>query len=223
MKANNIVTIIIVLIIGGLVGWLITQPGMISGTTSTAKPANAISIKELDLRMSMRKLWEDHITWTRMYMVSAFADSEDKNNVAQRLLKNQEDLGNAIKPYYGNDAGNRLTQLLKEHILTAADLIDAAKNNDENALNQANTKWYDNANQIADFLILSQANPNNWPNDMMRSALRQHLDLTKQEALDILNKRFDADIADYDRIHDQILMMADILSEGIIKQFPDKF
>ncbi|MBI2314982.1 glycosyltransferase [Candidatus Daviesbacteria bacterium] len=223
MQRNFFIGALIGLILGFIIGWVMVNTQIQSQITNPKQQtaiAGTVSTKELDLRMNMRKLWEDHITWTRMYMVSAIADADDKDNVAQRLLKNQEDIGNAIKAYYGNDAGDKLTSLLKTHITTAVELIDAAQNNNQTALNAANTKWYNNANDIADFL--SSANPN-WPNDQMRTMMKDHLDLTKQEALDIINKRFDADIADYDKVHEQILNMADMLSAGIVKQFPDKF
>jgi hypothetical protein len=155
-----------------------------------------------------------------MYLVAAAVDAPNTDAVAARLLKNQEDIGNAIKPYYGQEAGNRLTALLKEHITGAVDLVAAAKKNDQAALAAANTAWYNNANQIADFL--SGANPN-WPQAEMRAMMKEHLDLTKQEAVDILGKKFNEDIVDYDRIHEQILEMADHLTAGIVKQFPDKF
>src|SRR5678815_2469589 len=71
------------------------------------------------LRNDMRKLWEDHITWTRLYIVSAAANLPNKDATAQRLLQNQTDIGNAIKPFYGDAAGVKLTGLLKDHILIA--------------------------------------------------------------------------------------------------------
>src|ERR1043165_2001103 len=79
---------------------------------------------------AMRKLWEDHITWTRLYIVSFAAGLPDTDAVAARLLKNQEDIGNAIRPVYGNDAGDKLTQLLKDHINGAVDILKAAKAGD---------------------------------------------------------------------------------------------
>src|SRR5512141_3276206 len=99
----------------------------------------------------MRKLWEDHITWTRLYIVSAASDLPDKGLTAQRLLQNQVDIGNAIKPFYGDAAGNQLTALLRDHILLAAQLIDAAKSGNKAAFADANQRWYANANDIADF------------------------------------------------------------------------
>src|SRR5438552_13270067 len=99
-----------------------------SGPLAAADPARSADAAKL--RSDMRKLWEDHITWTRLYIVSVAAGLGDKDQTAQRLLQNQVDIGNAIKPFYGEDAGNKLTALLKEHILGAADLLAAAKASD---------------------------------------------------------------------------------------------
>ncbi|NLG97660.1 MAG: glycosyltransferase [Chloroflexi bacterium] len=169
----------------------------------------------------MRKLWEDHVTWTRLYIVSAVAGLPDQGATAERLLKNQEDIGDAIRPYYGDEAGDALTELLKEHILVAAELIDAAKAGDSAAFDDTNARWYANADEIAAFL--NSANPENWPLDEMQAMMRDHLDLTLQEASARLNGDYEADIAAYEEIHLQILHMADMLSEGIINQFPKEF
>jgi len=170
---------------------------------------------------AMRKLWEDHVTWTRLYIVSAVAGLPDQGATAERLLKNQEDIGDAIRPYYGDEAGDALTELLKEHILVAAELIDAAKAGDSAAFDDANARWYANADEIAAYL--NSANPENWPLDEMQAMMRDHLDLTLQEASARLNGDYEADIAAYEEIHLQILHMADMLSEGIINQFPKEF
>lgn len=176
---------------------------------------------ELAFHDAMRKLWEDHITWTRLYIVSAAAGLPDKDATAGRLLQNQADIGNAIKPFYGDAAGDQLTALLREHILIAAELIDAAKAGDTAAFNDAQTRWYANANDIAVFL--SSANPENWPLSDMQAMMKSHLDLTLQEAADRLHGDYAGDIAAYDQVHAEILQMADMLSTGIINQFPNSF
>jgi hypothetical protein len=173
------------------------------------------------LRNKMRKLWEDHIVWTRMFIVSSIADLPDAGTAAGRLLLNQEHIGNAIKPYYGTKAGNALTALLKDHILIAADLLTAAKQGDEAGVADASERWDDNAVAIARFL--SKANPDNWPRSEMVSMMRHHLELTLNEAVARLNADWDADVATYDKIHRQIIHMADMLSSGIIRQFPGRF
>jgi hypothetical protein len=182
------------------------------------KPPNA---KQLVLHDGMRKLWEDHITWTRLAIISFAADLPDFDATAGRLLDNQDDIGDAIKPYYGHDAGEQLTSLLKEHIAGAVVLLKAAKAGDSERLAQAKDAWYRNGDQIAGFL--NQANPKHWDLERMSALMRGHLDQTLEEAVARLEGDFAADIRAYDEIHHHILVMADTLSSGIVKQFPRRF
>jgi hypothetical protein len=168
----------------------------------------------------MRKLWEDHITYTGMYITYAVNGIEGTDKVAARLLKNQEDIGNAIKPFYGDEAGNKLTALLKDHILIAADLVGAAKAGDSAKAAEAEKKWYANGDEIATFL--SSANKN-WKKSDLKEMMDTHLSLTKAIAVAKLGKDEDAAIKAADQNHEHILMMADALSMGIMKQFPKKF
>jgi hypothetical protein len=172
-------------------------------------------------RGAMRKLWEDHITWTRLAIISFAHGLPDLPATQDRLLRNQTDIGNAIKPYYGRAAGNRLTTLLEEHIAGAVALLQAARAGDQNLIERRTAEWRANGNRIADFL--HEANPVNWPRKAMRRMMRRHLDQTVSEAVNRLQGNYAADIRDYDRVHHHILAMADTLSSGIIKQFPRRF
>lgn len=185
------------------------------------QPKVADPAKEIAFRAAMNRLWEDHITWTRLYIISVAEGLKDKDQAAARLLKNQEDIGNAIKPYYGEEAGNKLTALLKEHITGAVKILDAAKDKDTATMNREVNLWYANGDEIAAFL--STANPQNWPLQAMKDAMKMHLDTTLAEATDRLNGRYAQDVKDYDAVKDHIYKMADVLATGIIKQFPDKF
>ena len=138
-----------------------------------------------------------------------------------RLLQNQTDIGNAIKPYYGDAAGTQLTALLHDHIVIAAEIVTAAKTGDTAGVNDASARWYANGNDIAAFL--NTANPQQWPLDHMQQMMREHLDLTLAEAVAHITGDFPADVAAYDRVHAAILNMADMLSLGIIDQFPKQF
>jgi hypothetical protein len=181
----------------------------------------AITPKELALRQDMRKLWEDHITWTRLAVISLTTDAPDTQETVARLLQNQADIGNAIKPFYGKAAGTKLTQLLREHILIAADLVAAAKAGDQEAVGSQQARWQANADQIAAFL--SGANPGSWKPAEMRRMMRSHLTLTTNEVVARLTKNWAADVRSYDRVHVQILRMADMLSDGLVAQFPARF
>lgn len=173
------------------------------------------------LRTAMRELWQDHVLWTRLVIVSTVAGLPDLDATTQRLLQNQTDIGNAVKPYYGDVAGEKLTALLRTHIVGAAELLAAAKANDAVRLEAAKKAWSVNGDEIAAFL--SGANPSHWPLNDMQSMMRAHLDLTLTEAVDQLQGRYPQSVEDYDRAQDEILQMADMLSDGIIKQFPKRF
>jgi hypothetical protein len=181
----------------------------------------SISAQELALRNEMRRLWEDHVTWTRLAVISLTTGSPDTDATVARLLRNQADIGNAIKPFYGRKAGNRLTALLRDHILIAADLIAAAKAGDDAGVARESARWDANARQIARFL--HRANPRHWPRRVLLAMLRQHLRLTTLEVVARLQGDWEADVAAYDRIHRHALMMADALSTGIVAQFPARF
>jgi len=173
-----------------------------------------------ELKLSMRKLWVDHIMWTRNVIFCLVDRLPGKDQAVNRLLQNQVDLGNAIKPYYGEEAGKKLTDLLYPHITIAAEVVNAAKAGNTTALDEANKRWYANADEISEFF--AKANPN-WEFEEMKMMMREHLKLTTDEAVQRIKKDYDADVIAYDKVHDAILKMSDMLADGIVKQFPDKF
>lgn len=179
-----------------------------------------LSSKTCALKTAMRDLWLEHMVWTREFVKEAIDGNDNVQDIVDRLMRNQEDIGNAVASYYGNDAGKQLTALLKEHISIAAEVVKAAKADDKDALTDADKRWHDNAKDIADFL--SSANPN-WPQKDLLDMLNEHLRLTTEEATARLKKDWNADIKLSGEVIDQIRHMADALTEGITKQFPDKF
>jgi hypothetical protein len=190
------------------------------GPSAHGAPAG-VTQKQLVLRNDMRRLWEDHIVWTRLAIISLTTGSADTEATVGRLLKNQTDIGNAVKPFYGKAAGDELTRQLRLHILIAADVIAAAKAGDAAALADAQARWRANADDIAG--VLNSVNPRYWKLAAMKAEMRKHLDLTTQEAVARLQGDWAADVVAYDRIHAHILHMADTLSTGVIKQFPKRF
>jgi hypothetical protein len=215
---------------GGLLAWALPAAGAGASTTgAVAVPTGhqhggapaPRTPAQVAFHDQMRKLWEDHITWTRLAIVT-FADGSDSfPATASRLLRNQVDIGDAVKPFYGRAAGNRLTGLLHDHITIAVAVLQAAKAGDSAALAEASNRWYANARDIADFL--ARANPRFWPDAVLRADMKTHLDQTLTEAADALHANYPASVADYEAVHAHILAMADLLSSGIIGQFPGRF
>jgi hypothetical protein len=172
------------------------------------------------LRTSLRKLWADHAIWTRQYIVAFASGGPDAGAAANRLLKNQEHIGNAIVPFYGAAAGAALTDLLKQHILIAVDLLTAAKAGDDAEFQRQDARWSENGEEIAG--LLSSANPN-WQKKDVLDLLSVHLKLTKDEAVARLTGKWDDDVTAFDDIFTEIMTVSDTLADGIIKQFPDRF
>jgi hypothetical protein len=187
----------------------------------TADNPARISRSEVALRQDMRQLWEDHVTWTRLAIISLTTDSADTEATVGRLLQNQTDIGDAVKPFYGEAAGNELTRQLRLHILIAADVIAAARAGNQAELADAQARWLANADDIA--AVLNSVNPKHWELATMKAEMQKHLDLTTQEAVARLQGNWSADVAAYDQIHEHILHMSDLLSSGLVKQFPNRF
>jgi len=181
----------------------------------------ALTAEAVDLRTDMRKLWEDHITWTRLAIISLGSGTPDTKATVARLLRSQTDIGNAIKPFYGTAAGNTLTRELRTHILIAADVIAAAKAGDKAKLADAQARWVRNADEIA--AVLNSVNPRYWKLGTMKGEMHMHLKLTTQEAVARLQGRWRADVAAYDKVHEHILHLSDLLANGIARQFPARF
>jgi hypothetical protein len=184
------------------------------------KVLNENSTAAVELKTGMRRLWDDHVVWTRNVILNIIDDLPGTDQAVKRLLKNQDDIGRAMKTYYGDAASKELTTLLHTHINTAADLLKALKAGDEIALKDANIKWISNANLIAEFL--SKANPS-WKLTDMKKMMQDHLRLTTDEAQARKNKNYDADVKAFDMVDAEIMEMSDSLTMGIIKQFPNKF
>ena len=201
---------------------LVFSLNMVAATSAYAKPQlQYISQSEVKFENKFRRLWIDHVLWTSNYITSATtAGAEDQKQVLTRLLKNQEDIGNAVKPVYGEKAGNKLTDLLKEHIVIAGKIVDAAKSGNEALVNQLNKEWYRNADEIAAFL--SGANPY-LKNEDLKNLLYMHLKLVTNDLSASLAKDWNARIVSIDEGVTHIILMADTISTGVVKQFPDKF
>lgn len=179
------------------------------------------STQYYNLQDGLRKLWNDHMQYTYATVDAYYNNPSGLSSSLNRLLQNQKDIGAAIVPYYGQAAGDTLSSLLTTHINLAVPVLEAAKNNDQPALNLALANWKTNANDIANFL--STANPQNWPPHDMQHMMEMHIDQTTTYAVDLLNKDYNNAITHYDEANQHMLDMADDLAKGIALQFPEKF
>ncbi|MDP4132379.1 MAG: LysM domain-containing protein [Bacillota bacterium] len=175
---------------------------------------------KVDLMNKMRELWEEHVAWTRMVILSMAINNPDTTLTTNRLLRNPSDFTAQLTPLYGSDIASRFEALLKSHLMIASQLVQSAKAGDNSAAAEAERQWYANADEIATFL--ASINPY-WSENDWKTMLHQHLALTKSEAVNRLQGNYAEDIRIYDEIQAQALQMADKMSEGISRQFPNRF
>ncbi|MBX2930542.1 MAG: hypothetical protein KF781_01195 [Chitinophagaceae bacterium] len=186
---------------------------------ATVDPTSSAAFRQFG--DAMHKLWADHMQYTYLTVDAFFNNNTALNAQLTRLLKNQEDIGAAIVPYYGQAAGDQLTVLLKGHINGAVPVLTAAKNGDQTALDAAVAAWRVNGKEIADFL--SAANPENWEQSHMRIHMDDHLTKTIAYSVSLLQTDYAQASINYDAAFSDMMHFADQLAVGIAKQFPNKF
>lgn len=181
---------------------------------------NCISRNDMLLSNEARKLWEQHSVWTRIAIMSIVWNLPDKDLVIERLLRNPTDFETMLKPFYGDKIASKFSQLLKDHLVIAGQLVTASKAGNQKEASDIEKKWYKNADEIA--VLLGAMNPY-WSEEEWKAMLHEHLGLVKTEAVNLITKDYAKGIDIYDKIENQALEMADVMARGIIKQFPDKF
>ena len=207
------------LLIVAIIVMSILTAGVVT-TCYRIKDASKPKTETCVIKTDMRKLWSDHAFWTREVIGCIVDNSPGKAEAIGRLLRNQDEIGDAIKPYYGELAAKELTRLLRYHIVVAADVVTAARDGNASALEKANVKWYANSKEIAEFL--SKANPNLEAADM-RYMMDYHLRLTTTEVVTRIQKNYTENVKAFDKVYYEVLEMSDMISLGIVKQFPEKF
>lgn len=203
--------------------WGFQTPRYYSGQwsyPSYRRNPSGITKSALELSNTIRKLWEQHTVWTRATIVSLVFDLPDASFVTNRLLQNPVDFGNLFSIYYGDRAGTKLSDLLRDHLVIAAELVKAAKAGDNEAAAEIEKRWYTNGDQIAAFLGSINLY---WSEEVWRRMIRMHLDLVKTEAVTLITGNYQEEGSIYDQLETQALEMADVMTQGIIRQFPARF
>ncbi len=171
-----------------------------------------------------RKLWEDHITWTRVVILGILAPGTGLPGTSvytSRLLQNPIDMAAALQPYYGSTQSMTFGSLVTQHLVIAAEMLTAAKNGDTATFNTLKAAWYANAHQLA--VQMNKMNPQLWPEAQTEAMWDAHLNATLAEAVDNLTGNYAGEVTSYDQVVNLALPFADFFSKGVMKQFPGKF
>lgn len=218
---KNIVILLALLLATGSINAQKMDHSSMKNDMTTEMSALMKKPKVLELNRAMRDLWYSHMYWTLITVDAYYNDPRGLNAKLDRLLQNQKDIGAAIVPYYGQAAGDQLAKLLTDHITLAVPVLKAAKENDKVALDKAVKDWYANAKEIGKFL--ASANPKNWNAKDTQAALEMHITQTIAYSVSILKGDYSQSFGGFQEATRHMIMLADMLTEGIAKQFPDKF
>lgn len=176
--------------------------------------------KEIMFINDMRLVWEQHVYWTRLLIISIAERLKDEKCTEARLLRNPGDLAQIFRQYYSADVAGLISRLATEHLQIGAALITALRDGKNAEADSLNRQWYENADKIAD--AFAKINPH-YKREEVRRMFYKHLDITKQEAAMRLAGNYSADIAAFDNAEKEMLAMSDMFAIGILDQFPERF
>jgi hypothetical protein len=218
ISRDKISTILQVLLVIFLFGYSAVKGNPESKENEMAHSASVFE-QDVELNAQMVDLWEQHVAWNRNVMLCIVDELPGTAEAIERLQQNKIEIGNSIKPFYGNEAGDELTELLRAHVSISVEVMKFAKEEKQAELQDANDRWYQNADAIASFL----ADINNyWATDKIQLIIKDQLRYTTTQAICRIKKDYPADIIAYDKAHTDVLLMAEIFADGIAKQFPEK-
>ena len=169
-----------------------------------------------NLLSQLRLLWSQHVYWTRFFIISTAAGLGDLDPVTKRLLRNPNDFAKLLVKFYGSQKAGEFNRLLTEHLMIAADLVNAVKAKNTAKVDEARNKWYHNADEIAEFL--HEINPF-WSEQKWKDLFYDHLRMTEKEAVLRLSGNFAEDVKLFDSIENEAMEMAEYMFRGIVNQF----
>lgn len=169
---------------------------------------NKSSALKVDLKSALRKLFTDHAVYM-VFLLKGIVDlTSDTQVFLTRLLRNQVDIGDQLKPIIGTDNGNKVTAVLTKHIKLAGSVITAETENDRN-LNLIIQDLFTNSADVAQ--VLSSLNPQLLP----YAATKQMFDIHNQFVIDMtvarINGDFNREQQLYDGYYNEILAMSDAI------------
>jgi hypothetical protein len=179
------------------------------------------SVKSVELREALRDLWVGHVFWVRnVALATRLGDSGAATVAEENVVKNARAIADAIIPVYGKPAADKLFGLLAGHYGAVKEYMTAAYAANKAGKDAAVDKIKANAVEIAGFL--SSANPN-LPNDTLVALLYAHggHHIAQIDAFAV--KDYAAEATVWSAMNEHMLMIADALGKGIVKQFPAKF
>ena len=180
----------------------------------SANPAKVAATKK-----AVEGLWVGHINAVRAVVV-AETSGKDTKAAEGEVVSNAHAIADTIAGFYGKPAGDKLFTLLAGHYGAVKAYLDATVAKDSAKQGGATDKITSNADEIATFL--SGANPY-LPKATLLEMLTVHGSQHISQIQQLEAKDAAAETKTAAAMKTHILMLADALTDGIAKQFPEKF
>jgi len=194
-------------------------------------PTFVINESTLTFRMDSRTIWTKFALGLVNLSVARQGKLDSAGQVEGRLIKAASSIGDFFVPYYGMTAGYKIGALLAAYARIGIDTIHTVQNGKD--LNQFRTLWISPINELADYL--NELNPSNFPKellvDMFTNLAAYWTDNIKARfasdesadaiSLDNISKLVITGIPNH--INRGYTSLADVLSRGVIAQFPLSF
>ena len=218
-KSHNMAAIaVVMLLIGGLIGFGISQ--MTSDDTgSNSETASNASSDAANLRATLQAALTEHVDLAAPALKSAATGAADTDAVLAALDANSVEIATAVDSVYPGTKDDFLT-LWREHIGFFADYTAAKVAGDEDGMQEALGELNGYQDQASTFF--SDANPN-----LDKDALKEGLETHTTQVITIVDEfaagNHQAAYETQRAASDHIAVFAQTLADAIVKQSPDKF
>jgi hypothetical protein len=175
---------------------------------------NCISFSQVNLVNEMRYLWLQLVIWSRSYINSSATGHASAPVFYERLYSIPTGFYYYMNMFFGQAIAEQFINLLSQHIIIFASLINALKDGNQQEANLRQSDWLGNASSISSFL--AQIN-NTWNINQWQSLLNRYLEMLLDEVIAIMSSNYQNEVAIYDRLQYQSLLTADYMSRGVIE------
>ncbi len=175
--------------------------------------------KRLVFKAEMSRLWIDNAIYSRQAILCLVDRLPGAEESLYRLMINQEDMGRMFTRFYGREKGDEFCDLISSNTsLTVSMIRNKSRNSGD--YEAARAKMDYNVDRIITYLVA--VNPH-WTEEELKYLIHLQSKLFDTQLQSRVNANYSYDIETFDRMISETYRLADVLSEGIMKQFPERF
>lgn len=217
------VLIVIILIVAGLAGFMIGKRHSTDGKSndpSASGSEESVYSSASDLRKALNIALAEHISLTSETVRASYDNHESSTALVDQLDKNSQEIAGIIGGVYGEEAKSAFLKTWRDHVTFFVNYTVSAKSNDKEGKEQALSDLEDYSRESAEFFAGLNSN---LTADSLKPLFTKHRDLIIALIDDYVGAKYVESLDKESQAYEQAGKLADTLTDGIIKQFPDKF